>query len=124
MSYQLLGQDLGDTADKAKKYFQQNYGAKSFKCEEEVVKDFGLRPTWQAQQSDGYLLALNVQSFPFSNTLHEFVNKCAQDAIPLKLWVVVPRRPANQTFNEDLRNAHQMGVGVIDFPDDGDPHIF
>jgi hypothetical protein len=124
MSYQYLGQDLHETADKVKKYFQENYGAKSFRCEEEVVKDLGLRPTWHAQQRDGYMIALNVQSFPFSNTLHEFVNRCAKDAIPLKLWVVVPRRPANQTFNEDLRKARQMGIGVIDFPDNGDPHIF
>jgi hypothetical protein len=124
MSYQYLGQDLHETADKAKKYFKDNYGAKSFLCEQEIVKDLGLRPTWQAQQSDGYLIALNVQPQPFSPTLHEFVNKCAKDAMPLKLWVVVPRRPANTTFNQDLRNAHEMGVGVIDFPDVGAPHIF
>lgn len=124
MSYQLLGQDLHETADRAKQYFRDKYGATSFKCEEEVSRELQLRPTWQANQGNGYVLAINVQPNPFSPTLHEFVNKCAQDAMPLKLWVAVPRRSANPTFNQDLRSAHQMGVGVIDFPDNGDAHVF
>jgi hypothetical protein len=124
MPYQFLGQDLHETADKAKQYFKDNYGAKSFKCEEQVANDLQLRPTWQGHQGDGYILAINVQPNPFSPTLHEFVNGCAQKALPLKLWVAVPRRPANTTFNQDLRNAHQMGVGVVDFSDNGEVHVF
>lgn len=124
MPYQLLGQDLHETADKAKRYFKDNYGAKSFKCEEQVTSDLQLRPTWIGHQGDGYILAINVQPNPFSPTLHEFIAKCAQIALPLKLWVAVPRRPANATFNQDLRNAHEMGVGVIDFSDNGEAHVF
>jgi len=52
------------------------------------------------------------------------VNKCVTDSLPLKLWVVVPRRPANPDFNENLRTARAAGVGVIDFPDNGQPNVF
>lgn len=124
MPYQYLGLDLHDTADKAQKYFRDNYGAKSFRCEEPVADDLALRPTWQAKQSDGYDLIVNVQSQPFSQTLHEFVNKCIQSSRPVSLWVAVLRRVADANFNQELRTARQMGAGVIDFPPNGDPHVF
>jgi hypothetical protein len=124
MPYQYLGQDLHDTADKAQRYFKDNYGAKSFQCEQPVADELALRPTWQAKQSDGYELFVNVQPQPFSPTLHEFVNKCVTESRPVTLWVALPRRATNSTFSQELRTAHQMGVGVLDFPDSGDPHIF
>ena len=111
MSYQRLGDDLHKTADKAKKFFTDQYGLKAFKCEQEISSDLNLLPTWQAEQKDGYLVALNVQPYPFSPTLHEFVNKCVTDALPLKLWVVVPRRPANPDFNENLRTVRSRSRG-------------
>lgn len=124
MPYQFLGLDLHDTADKAKQYFKDNYGAKTFRCEEAIEDGLALRPTWQAKQRDGYDLIVNVQSQPFSQTLHEFVNKCVQASRPVNLWVAVLRRTADTTFNYELRTARQMGAGVIDFPPDGDPHVF
>ncbi|HMO05104.1 MAG TPA: hypothetical protein PKC67_13525 [Kiritimatiellia bacterium] len=124
MAYQYLGLDLHDTADKAQKYFKVNYGAKSFQCEQPIADDLALRPTWQAKLHDGYDLIVNVQSQPFSQTLHEFVNKCVQASRPVVLWVAVLRRTADTTFNQELRTARQMGAGVIDFPPNGDPHVF
>ena len=36
MSYSFLGQNLHETADRAKTHFAETYGAKKFKCEIEI----------------------------------------------------------------------------------------
>ncbi len=124
MSYQLLGQDLHETADRAKKFFSENYGATSFECEQPIYNDLPLKPTWQAKMKTGYQLCVNVQPSPFSPTLYEFVNKCAQRGLPIKLWVAVAQGAANATFSADLKQARDAGVGVVQLAEDGSGHEY
>jgi hypothetical protein len=124
MRYSFLGQDLHETADRAKSFFAANYGATHFKCEEPVENDLRLRPTWKAKLKSGHTLCVNVQPTPFSSTLYEFVMKCAQRELPIKLWVAVPLGSAKESFSADLKQAHEAGIGVVQFSDDGKPHEF
>lgn len=124
MTYSLLGQDLQETADRAKKYFANDYGATHFICEKPVDADLQLRPTWQANLKDAYKLCLNVQPTPFTPTLHEFVNKCARRGLPIKLWVAVPSGATKETFKADLKQAREMGVGVVEIDEAGHAHEF
>ncbi|BBO30728.1 hypothetical protein [Lacipirellula parvula] len=122
MTYVLLGQDLHETADGAKKYFSQNYGATQFKCEQSVRENLPLKPTWQAKLKHGYTLCVNVQPSPFSHTLHEFVNSCAANGLAIKLWVAVSHGGAKDSFSAELRKAHENGIGVLQFGPDGTAH--
>lgn len=123
MSYSILGQNLHETADKAKDYFATNYGAKKFLCEQ-PINDLPLKPTWQATLTGGYVLCVDVRETPFSNSLYEFVTKCATGGIPVRLWVAVPQAAAGPTFNSELKHAHDAGVGVVQIADDGKGHEF
>lgn len=123
MSYSLLGQDLHEAADKAKKWFADHYGAKSFK-REEALFDLPLRPTWQATLQGGYFLCINVQPSPFSQTLHEFVNQSAQRTLPIRLWVAVGPSGSKDSFTSELKQARNSGIGVIQIAEKGDPHVF
>lgn len=123
MSYNLLGHDLHETADKARKWFTTQYGAKKFKCEETVF-DLPLRPTWQALLQGGYYLCVNVQPTPFSPTLYEFVTQCARKGVPIKFWVAIGASTVKDSFGSDLKQARNTGVGVIQIADSGDPHEF
>ena len=124
MAYGLLGQDLHVAADKARRWFAHRYGATGFKCEAPVKLDLPLRPTWQANLRTGYLLCVNVQSTPFSPTLHEFVNGCAQQRLPIKLWVAIGEGGPKDSFGADLKQARNLGVGVVHIYDNGDPHEY
>ena len=124
MTYTLLGQDLHETADLAQRFFSKTYGATRFRREEPVGSDLPLRPTWQAAMKTGYLLCINVQPSPFSPTLYEFVNKCAQRGLPVKLWVAIAPRSTSPTFSAELKQAHDTGVGVVQIADDGAGHEF
>jgi len=124
MSYGLLGHDLHETADKAKQWFAQRYGAKKFRCEEPVLDDLPLRPTWQATLNSSYSLCVNVQSAPFSPTLYEFVTQAAQRGLPIKLWVAIGPLAPKESFGAELKNARDAGVGVDQIRDHGDPHVF
>lgn len=123
MTYGLLGQDLHDTADKAKKWFADHYGAKKFACEQPIF-DLPLKPTWQAVLHGGYSLCVNVQPTPFSPTLYAFVNQCAQEGLPVKLWVAIGASVPKESFASELKQARNAGVGVIQFPENGAPHEF
>ncbi len=123
MSYALLGHDLHDVADKAKKWFSDHYGAKGFK-REEALFELPLRPTWQASLNGSYYLLINVQPTPFSPTLHAVVNQSAQQGLPIHAWVVVGPNPTQQGFASELRQALNAGVGVIQIVEKGEPHIY
>jgi hypothetical protein len=123
MSYSYLGQNLHETADRAKQYFIKEYGARNFECEE-AVDDLPLKPTWQATSKAGYLLCIEVRETPFSNSLYEFVAKCAARGIPVRLWVAIPEIAAGPTFNAELKQARDFGVGVVQLPDTGAAHEF
>ena len=124
MSYSILGQSLHEIADQAKHYFADEYGAKHFKCELAIDDDLPLRPTWQASLAAGYHLCVEVRESPFSNTLYEFVSKCAAKTLPIRLWVVVPQAAAVPSFNTELKQARDLGVGVVQIGDDGKAHEF
>lgn len=124
MTYTLLGQNLHDTADRAKKYFSEQHGAKQFKCEQALEGDLPLKPTWQATMSGGYLLCVEVRETPFSTSLYEFVTKCASRGLPIRLWVALPQGAAAPTFNSELKQARDAGVGVVQIADDGSAHYF
>lgn len=124
MTYSLLGQDLHETADKAKQWFAERYGANRFKCETEVAPNLSLRPTWQADLKTGYKLCVNVQPTPFSQTLHEFVTQAASQTLPIKLWVAVPFDAPKESFTSELKQARSLGVGVVQISDKGAPHEF
>ena len=126
MTYSLLGQDLQETADLAKRYFAEEYGATHFKCEEPIgiAPDLALRPTWQADVKDGYKLCLDVQPTPITPTLYEFVLTCAKRGLPLKLWVAVPGGGTKDSFKSDLKQAKLMGIGVVEFADGQPEHVF
>jgi len=124
MTYALLGQDLHEVADASKKWFASQYGATGFVCEQEVMPDLPLKPTWQARMKTGYTLCLNVQPTPFSPTLHEFVNKCAARGLPIKLWVAVGSPQTKDTFGSDLKQARNLGIGVLQIIPGVDPHEF
>jgi hypothetical protein len=112
VNYTLLGQNLHNTADGARKYFASSYGAKRFLCEEALSDDLPLRPTWQGDLG-GYRLAIEVRETPFSQTLFEFVTLCSQRGLPIRLWVAVPDGAAAPNFNGELKQARQLGVGVV-----------
>lgn len=124
MTYALLGHTLHETADRAKKYFVKSYGATSFACESEVEKDLPLRPTWQADLKAGYRLCVEVRETPFSPTLYQFVTVCANRNIPVRLWVAVPAGAAPSSFGKELREARELGVGVVEIAEDGTAHEF
>jgi len=124
MSYSFLGQNLHETADQAKAYFEQQYGATYFRCEQELSDDLPLKPTWQAILPGKYCLCIEVRESPFSQTLSAFVGGCAQKGLPVKLWVVMPKISAAPTFNSELRQAREFGVGVLQVAEEGDPHEF
>jgi|GEM_PF-3455050 len=123
MTYSLLGQNLYETADLAKKYFSQKYGAKNFKCES-AINDLPLKPTWQATASKLYCLCIEVRDKPFSGSLYEFVTKCATKGIPVRLWVAMPQKKAGPNFNAELKQARETGIGVVQIAEDGTAHEF
>ena len=124
MTYLLLGQNLHETADRARRYFAEQYGATHFQCEQEVERALPLKPTWQATLPGKYCLCIEVAETPFSQSLSAFVGGCAQRGLPVKLWVVIPQTAAAPTFNSELRQAREFGVGVLQLSPDGDPHEF
>lgn len=119
MTYSILGQNLFETADRARQYFSTQYGATQFKCEQSFDEDLPLKPTWQANLSAGYCLCIEVRESPFSNTLYEFVVRCAARSLPVRLWVAVPQDAASPTFGTELRQAQDAGVGVVQIAEDG-----
>lgn len=124
MSYTMLGQNLHETADRAKKYFAQTYGATHFECEQALDKDLPLKPTWQGDMNEGYRLCIDVRESPFSNSLYEFVMECSARGMPIRLWVAVPHGNVAPTFNAELKQARKLGVGVVQIGDDGTAHEF
>ncbi|WP_129778918.1 hypothetical protein [Peristeroidobacter soli] len=124
MTYIILGQSLHDVADRAKSYFAQHYGAKGFKCETSIDDGLPLKPTWLATLSTGYYVGIEVRETPFSNSLYEFVSKSATRALPIQLWVAVPPTAAAPTFNAELKQARECGIGVAQINDDGSVHEF
>ncbi len=124
MSYSFLGEDLHEVADSAKEWFQTHYAATHFLCEQEVDKALPLKPTWQARMKTGYTLCLNVQPTPFSPTLHEFVTKCASKGLPIKLWVAVGSAASKESFGAELKQAHGIGIGVLQALPGEEPHEY
>lgn len=125
MTYQILGQNLHALADQAKEYFRNDHGASKFKCEAEVQADLPLKPTWQATLPGGYLLCIEVRESPFSPTLYQFVGKCANAGLPVRLWVVIPKAAAIPSFASELKEAREFGVGVLQIAEDGTaPYVF
>jgi len=124
VTFSLLGQDLHETAEHAKKFFADTYGATGFQCEQPVNPDLRLRPTWQARKKNGYVLCINVQPGPFTETLYEFVIKAAQLGLPIKLWVAIAAGAVKESFSADLRRAREMGVGVVEMRADGSGHEY
>jgi hypothetical protein len=119
MTYALLGHSLHETADLARKHFADAYGAKNFECETAVDQDLPLRPTWQATMQGNYKLCIEVMETPFSQSLYEFVIKCANRGIPVRLWVAVPWGVSGGSFAKELKEARTLGVGVIQISEDG-----
>lgn len=117
MTYTILGQDLHEVADRARKHFANTYGATKFVCEEDLQADLPLRPTWQADLKNKYRLCIDVRASPFSSSLYAFVAQCVQRGAPVKLWVAVPHGGASATA--ELKDARDAGVGVVEFRDDG-----
>lgn len=123
MTYPYLGHGLHETADRAKKYFEREYGATKFECEAEVEKDLPLRPTWQAVMQGGYRLCIEVRETVLSPTLHAFVTTCAGRGIPVRLWVALP--VGNGVISvKDLKEARELGVGVVQVNEDGSAQEF
>jgi hypothetical protein len=122
VKFSLLGQDLHETAEQAKRFFSESYGATRFRCEEPISSDLPLRPTWQAKMKNGYMLCINVQPSPFSESLYEFVTRGAQKGMPIKLWVAVAAGAAKESFSSDLKKAHEAGIGVVQIEADGSAH--
>lgn len=119
MTYSFLAEPLRETAERAKAYFKQSYGATKFICETEIEPELPLKPTWQASMQDGYRLCIDVHEALGSLTIHEFVAKCAAKGVPIKLWIALPGTPTGPGFTRELRSAKDMGVGVVQFPEDG-----
>lgn len=124
MSYMMLGQNLHETADRAKKYFAQTYGAAHFECEKALDKDLPLKPTWQGTMNAGYRLCVEVRESPFSNSLYEFVVECSKRRMPIRLWVAVPHGNVGPTFNSELKQARDLGVGIVQIAEDGTGNEF
>lgn len=120
MTYTILGQDLHETADHAKRYFSTHHAASRFVCEQAVDPGLPLRPTWNAQLKNKYVLCVEVRDSPYSESLHQFVNLAVSRGLPIKLWVAVPQRPASATFSADLKTAKTTGVGVVSFSESGE----
>ena len=119
MTYTLLGQALHETADRAKKWFADNYGATGFVCEKPSPDSLPLAPTWKAKLRAGYGLYINVQSAPFIPTLSDVVSIGVHRSLPIKLWVAVNYESPKLTFAEDLRKAADLGIGVVQFDESG-----
>ena len=119
MTYTFLGQALHDTADRAKRWFANTYGATGFICEKPSPDNLPLAPTWKAKLRTGYGLYINVQSTPFIPTLSDVVSIGVHRSLPIKLWVVVNYEAPKLTFAEDLRRAADLGIGVVQFDEYG-----
>lgn len=119
MKYTLLVPTLHDTADRAKKWATDNYGATGFVCEKPSPQDLGLAPTWRARLRTGYDLYINVQFAPFIQTLSEVVSIGVSRSLPIKLWVAVNYESPKATFTEDLKRASDLGIGVVQFDENG-----
>lgn len=119
MTYTLLGQTLHNTADRAKRWFANNYGATGFVCEKPSPDGLRLAPTWKARLRTGYGLYVNVQSAPFIPTLSDVVAIGVSRSLPIKLWVAVNYESPKVTFAEDLRSAANLGIGVVQFDEHG-----
>jgi hypothetical protein len=124
MTYAILGQNLYETADGARKFFSQMYGATHFSCEQVVEGDLPLKPTWQAKLATGYRLCVEVLEKPFTNSLYAFVTQCVARGLPVKLWVAVPKAAAGPSFNGELKAARDAGIGVVQISDPDTPHEF
>lgn len=124
MNYSFLGQDLHGIADRAKQYFSEHYGARKFQCEKSINNDLPLTPTWHATLNAGYLLCIEVRETPFSNSLYEFVSRCAACGMPVRLWVAVPHGAVGPNFNSELKQARDAGVGVIQISENGSAYEF
>lgn len=123
MTYGLLGQDLHETAERAKRWFTTHYGASRFRCEESVMDDLPLLPTWQGDLQAGYTLCINVQPTAFSPSLFEFVTRSAQSGLPIKFWVAIPDTTPKDLAT-DLKKARSVGIGVVQMLESGQAHEY
>jgi hypothetical protein len=117
MTYALLGQDLFETADRARDYFAQQCGAKKFICEPRLASEFPFNPTWQAILPHKYVLYVDVALAPFDSTYYEFMHRCANKNMLAYLWVAIPPGAAKPNFSSELQRAKELGVGVVQMAD-------
>lgn len=119
MSYTILPGPLHETADAARAFFRTHFGTPVFKIEEPPYTDAIYRPTLLSVTRDHHVLCVEASDTPYTNSLDAFVLDCKQKALPVKLFVAIPRGDGDTNFKANLRRAKDNGVGVVEVAPNG-----
>jgi hypothetical protein len=114
--YRFLATPLHSTADAAIEWFQKQWGIKrnSIEIEEPVRPDIDFRPTFKAQTHDFHMLCVEVAESIYNNSLDSFALACLTHALPVQLYVAVPKDIQDQDYPKKLKSAQRAGVGIIE----------
>lgn len=117
MPYSILPPPLHQTADAARAFFRNYFGTPSFRIEESPYQGATYRPTFSGVTRDHHILCVDVSDTPYTNSLDAFVLDCKQRALPVKLFVAIPKGDGDSNFKANLRRAKENGVGVVEVGD-------
>ena len=114
MPYSILTPPLHQTADAARVFFRAHFGTPSFKVEEPPYPGATYRPTLSGVTRDHHILCVEASDTPYTNSLDAFVLDCKERALPVKLFVAIPKGDGDANFKANLRRAKEHGVGVVE----------
>ena len=119
MSYRALSDYLHSTADAAQDYFKANLGLTRLQTEAAADKRIEYCPTFHGQDSEHYVISVDVSDTIYHSTRWHFVTECQQLSLPVKQYVVLPSGQSYSDFKNDLALAKKAGIGVLEIKPDG-----
>src|SRR5437868_2398811 len=108
-----MPEPLHPVADLTIGYFVNHRGVRSssIKIEQPIVPDIRFRPTFTAKTSDHYTLCVEVAEEVYTNSRDEFVLTCLARALPVKLFISIPKNTKDPGYSQKLQTARSRGVG-------------
>jgi hypothetical protein len=103
-------------ADAVRRYFKDSWGVGAFEVEAppDPKGEIEYAPTLVAQTRDFHTLCIDIPVNLDSGARLEFVVACMTKCLPVKLFVAVPAGHPSTELHRYLRQARQLGVGVLE----------
>src|SRR6266853_5218388 len=100
-SFKILPDSLHPIADAAITYFIKQRGVSkgTIAVEESIDADLPFRPTFTGKTTDHYILCVDVAESVYNNSLDDFVLSCVRTAIPVKLFIAIPKGTKDQDYS-------------------------